>query len=178
MALITTTEHVAHLRWAVTARLVYLLCAMVICASGVLALATLPGFISVEAEKQNLITIKDAATKNLEEQEKNAGREALLISKRRVSALASVVARSGPSAQIRDVLEMKPEEVTVTAFSYAHKNGEGTLVVSGTVGSRSALSGFVQTLEASKKFAAVVVPITTLARVEEGEFDITLSGAF
>ncbi len=178
MALIVPAEFATNMKWTVTARIVYLVCVMAIAAASMVMLATLPGYINMRSEKQNLSTVLDATMKNAEEQEKNAGRETLLGSKRRIEALSAIVAPTEASRHILDVVSVKPSGVALTAFSYVHKNGEGTLVVSGTVTSRAALSGYVQALEASKRFSSVVVPITTLARVEEGEFDITLSGNF
>ncbi len=88
-----------------------------------------------------------------------------------------IAATTTPSLAIDAVLAARSAGVHITDISYA-AGKSGTLTLSGSADSPSALDAYRKALAAIPGFASVSVPVSDLVGAQGGHFSMTVSGAF
>jgi hypothetical protein len=83
-------------------------------------------------------------------------------------------ATTSPVSALAIALAEKPAGLSITSITYS--SDKSTITLTGTATRREAVSTLRDTLDATKRFASVTVPVAALVGTQEGRFTITLTG--
>ncbi len=89
--------------------------------------------------------------------------------------LSPKLAVDRPSGSIQDVLKEKIPGIRLEAFSWSKIDGKIFVMVSGVAQNRQTLLAFENKLNASRKFDAVTLPLSSLVRDRDIDFQVRLS---
>jgi hypothetical protein len=90
---------------------------------------------------------------------------------------AAVAATTTPSTLLQAILAAKPAGVSITSIIYMGGQS-GKIVVSANSGHADLIQTFRTTLQADSHFNAVSIPVSALVASTNGDFTVTLTGAF
>ncbi len=136
-------------------------------AAVVIALAILPAYIRAQAATEAARYGATTAAEN-----NKADRAALILARKRISALEHIALQPRTVELIAAVVKSAPAGVVLTSINYSHKVDETTLSLSGSATRRQAAQEYVRLLQAQGLFSSVSIPLTSLARAEDGSFQI------
>ncbi len=163
---LTDTLHRSHTH-AQIAQVLFTTAGALSFAAVVIALALLPAYIrassAAEAARYGAAT---AAENN------KADRAALIAARKRIAALEDIARQPRTVELIGGVVKSAPVGVSLTSIHYSHKTDETTLSLAGSAARRQAGQEYVRILQTTGLFSSVAIPLTSLARAEDGSFQI------
>lgn len=134
----------------------------------VIALALLPAYIraqaAMEAARYGAMTLAES---------NKADRAALIAARKRITALEDIARQPRAVELISAAVTAAPAGVVLNSISYVHKADETTLSCAGSATRRQSAQEYVRLLQAQGLFSQVSIPLTSLARAEDGSFQIT-----
>ncbi|MBP9669677.1 MAG: hypothetical protein KBE09_05310 [Candidatus Pacebacteria bacterium] len=133
----------------------------------VIALALLPAYIRASAAAEAARYGAATAAEN-----NKADRAALIAARKRIAALEDIARQPRTVELIGAVVKSAPLGVSLTSIHYAHKADETTLSLSGSATRRQSGQEYVRVLQTTGLFSSVSIPLTSLARAEDGSFQI------
>ncbi|HEY4517031.1 MAG TPA: hypothetical protein VJG64_03735 [Candidatus Paceibacterota bacterium] len=87
-------------------------------------------------------------------------------------------ATTTPTQVIQHVLSLKPPTIAIDHITYTPADGAGTIALSGTSQTPSALNAYRSALAADSRFANVSVPVGDLIGSDDGRFTMTIKGTY
>jgi len=150
--------------------------AMIFCA-GIIVLGLLPAYFDIRIEYEG----RSLVLKTLEQPQKEEGQSERTVVqniRKRVTALDTLGKKQGFSAALEGAIESRPKGVTLNSFIYTHKDGAGTLNISGVASDSGLVKTYTEVLRGSALFEKVTIPLTALAYTEGGGFSISAEGEF
>lgn len=94
-----------------------------------------------------------------------------------ISVLSPLTGTSTPTDVIASALALRPAGVRVNHITVS-AGDSGSIVLGGVAVNSAAISAYQSALRGTGRFSSVSVPVSDLAGTENGDFTITLSGAF
>lgn len=139
------------------------------------AVLLIPSLVLSQAQLDSVSSHQDLLARSIEIREGGAA----LTELNRATAALSLLAKRDDAALhelVADIGSAAPAGVAVTRLVFdADTEGPGRLQVSGTANTRTALLTFSDALEASRRFAAVDLPVSNLARERDIEYILTVT---
>ncbi|HYC83449.1 MAG TPA: PilN domain-containing protein [Candidatus Paceibacterota bacterium] len=152
--------------------LVGLSLAVALIASAVVLLAAIYGTAAIKLSVQGGISASGAS---LEAEEQTSLKESSDAVQRALAAFKNLE-EFEPSLLFKEIIDSKPEGISLASFSYTEvSSDQRVVVIEGIAATRKSLIAFIDTLEANPKFASVVSPLSNVIKDVDAPFSITLS---
>jgi hypothetical protein len=174
--LIPPTQHTARNR-TILMRIALVTSVMAMGGALIIALGFLPAYFNIRAERTTRTLILESI--ELQEGENGTSERSVVSSMRkRIDVLEKIGSPQKFTSALELVVDERPRDTTIHALAYTHKNGMGTLNITGTAPDSAAIRTYAETLKGNRLFEKVNVPLTALAQTGKGNFTLTITGAF
>jgi len=156
----------------------YILLMSIVVVIGVVLL--LPSYFFVDTRESVAESELSTLQSSSESTEREAIREELLLTKKYLGELTKDEARAPLYTVIDKVSIHSDKAINISTVSYTRVEVENisTLSVGGVAPTRDALLGFKRALEEDELFDEVVLPVSSLAKDEDIDFNIQIKGVF
>jgi hypothetical protein len=170
MANVIPREGLSKIRKRNSARFILVASGMIAAAALLAILAIMPAYVSIRVARAAAEAgVHEAGEAASEDQDEAIRTQRLILT---LTPIAN--ATTSPISALSAALAEKPAGLSITSISYA--SDKSTILLAGTATRREAVSALRDTLEATKRFSSVTVPVAALVGAQEGRFTITLTG--
>lgn len=146
---------------------------MIACAIAA-AIALVPAYISLRAEKEALSRQKEVFAQGLQTAQDNPNKTHILRTQAILGSLKSITSSGRVAEALQNVVKILPEDVAFNHVTY--DAGSGLLVLSGETQHREHLAAYRESLRRTLAGSEVTIPLDELAGMGRGVFTITITG--
>jgi hypothetical protein len=162
---------VVRARFLLTGALVFSVAAVI----AILALT--PAFLTTTLPRETLSSVLSSSQDRVKQEEED--RTVTTRTRALLATLAPFTQKKTPvHTVVARVLELSPDEVSIESISYRAGESEGELSIVGTAEGREFVNDYRSALVGEGFFTNVSVPVAALVGASEGNFRMTLTGAF
>ena len=138
----------------------------------------LPAYVLSLAKKSDAELSQASIAETLAKEEKEAPSAEIAALKEKLGILITNSVEGKLFSAVEVVTELRPAAITLSEIAYTAKEKGGELRIEGRSATRDELLSYQRELQKVRLFSAVELPISNLAKENNLEFAITLSGAF